>query len=536
MVSAQSAGLTDYPNRGVYMNTEKTLLFVIMLGFNAVAQVDSSSMVFSEDQVYTYKFSFYTPDWADSLEYYKSLPDEPYMPGKMVFYNQKGDTIRLDSIGIRYKGNSSYQLAANSPKKPLKVRFDKYSKKRRFFGMERLNFSNVAMDPSFMREKISYDIARTYMPAPRTAYANIYLEEILIGLYVQIEQVDKVFLGRYFEDDDGNLYKAADNGGALVYRGLDQSSYKAEYTLETNEKKNDWSAFINLIYMINNTPSSEFAATAGTCLDLHNCARHLAFTMVLSHFDSYTGSGRNFYFYHDRLSGKFSIIPWDLNLSFGGHTNNWDVISCNIVNISNLEERPLNKKILENNYLKSVYLQFVEEMIDGPASYDSVSAAAARIKPLIEAHVKADPNKFYSDSAFEANIENDLQFRNGPLVTRIPGLKSFTEARIAAIKDQLKQYSPVIPHPNKPESSNRISVIRSTENGVIVNYYLNKTSPVWINLYSMEGRQIKSLYLGKRQSGKQSTFISRNSFPPGLVTFTVKTDQGNRSIPALILR
>jgi hypothetical protein len=518
------------------MNTEKMLLFVIMLGFNAVAQVDSSSMVFSEDQVYTYKFSFYTPDWADSLEYYKSLPDEPYMPGKMLFYNQKGDTIRLDSIGIRYKGNSSYQLAANSPKKPLKVRFDKYNKKMRFFGLEKLNFSNVAMDPSFMREKISYDIARAYMPAPRTTYANIYLEETLIGLYVQIEQVDKVFLGRYFEDDDGNLYKAADNGGALVYRGLDQSSYKAEYTLETNEKKNDWSAFINLIYMINNTPSSEFAATAGTCLDLHNCARHLAFTMVLSHFDSYTGSGRNFYFYHDRLSGKFSIIPWDLNLSFGGHTNNWDVISCNIVNISNLEERPLNKKILENNYLKSVYLQFVEEMIDGPASYDSVSAAAARIKPLIEAHVKADPNKFYSDSAFEANIENDLQFRNGPLVTRIPGLKSFTEARIAAIKDQLKQYSPVIPHPNKPESSNRISVIRSTENGVIVNYYLNKTSPVWINLYSMEGRQIKSLYLGKRQSGKQSTFISRNSFPPGLVTFTVKTDQGNRSIPALILR
>ena len=47
-----------------------------------------------------------------------------------------------------------------------------------------------------MREMISYEIAGKYLPTPRAVYANIYVEDELIGLYVQVEQVDENFQGK----------------------------------------------------------------------------------------------------------------------------------------------------------------------------------------------------------------------------------------------------------------------------------------------------------------------------------------------------
>ncbi|NLG16737.1 MAG: T9SS type A sorting domain-containing protein [Fibrobacter sp.] len=518
------------------MKTAIVIAFGALFGFSvsAGAQNDSARFVFDQDQVFTYKFSFYTPDWADSLEYYKGLPDEPYMPAKMLFYNEKGDTIRIDSVGIRYKGNSSYQFAINSPKKPLKLRFDKYNSKTRFFGLKRLNFSNATMDPSFMREKISLDIARAYMPSPRTAYANIWLEDTQAGFYVQIEQVDKIFLRNYFQDDDGNLYKSSDDGAPLIYRGKDQSAYETEYDLETNNNANDWVPFITMIDKLNNTSALEFISEAGRILDLDNCIRHLAFTMVLSHFDSYTGTGRNFYFYDDPVSGKFSIIPWDLNLAFGGHSNNWNVISMDIADISNLEQRPLNRRILENDSLKRVYYNYLLEMINGPASFDSVSASAARIKTLIEKHVKADPNKFYSDSAFTKNIEEDWQFRDGPVLTRIPGLKSFIQARSESIRSQVAQYSHTLPGGRKSTHDNRIYA-GINEQGIHIYHCVNNTDNISIKLYSIQGRMVKSVrqQAGKGQGSNKFTIPGR-SFSPGLYTIVIRTEQSSISVPLLV--
>ena len=42
-------------------------------------------------------------------------------------------------------------------------------------------------------------------------------------------------------------------------------------------------------------------------------------SLAISNFDSYTGSGRNFYLYDDLTSGKFKMMPWDLNESFGAY-------------------------------------------------------------------------------------------------------------------------------------------------------------------------------------------------------------------------
>ena len=49
-------------------------------------------------------------------------------------------------------------------------------------GINKLKLSNVIQDPSFIREVLSYEIARKYMPASLANFANLYINDTLWGL------------------------------------------------------------------------------------------------------------------------------------------------------------------------------------------------------------------------------------------------------------------------------------------------------------------------------------------------------------------
>jgi len=247
---------------------------------------DLSDTLFNANVIHKYKLRFYTEDWQDSLEYNYEALGQVYMPAQLIYNN----SVILDSIGVRYKGNSSYIRSGATVKKPFKFKFGEYIEDQMLFGTEKLNFSNSVSDPTFMREMIGYRISGMLMASPRAAYANIFVGDELIGLYVQVEQVDELFLSRHFTSDGFNLYKASDDGATLKYYGTDQTSYETEYELKANEDENDWSGFINLIDKLNNTPDDLFAKTLNECLNIHNVITHLSINMVLSSFDSYTGS------------------------------------------------------------------------------------------------------------------------------------------------------------------------------------------------------------------------------------------------------
>jgi hypothetical protein len=385
---------------------------------------DPGEAIYGDTRVHTFRLHFNIENWADTLKHYFEDLGKKYYPVTVTF----DDTLVIGSVGVRYKGNSSYAQSRNTPKKPFKLKFDKYQTEQTLLGLHFVNLHNCINDPSFMREAISYHIARSILPAPRTAYANLYVDSTLIGFYVMAEQVDPTFLGGHFATNENNLYKAGNDGANMEYKGSHRNDYESDYGLKTNENDNDWSRFIRMIYKLNNTPDNVFADTMSHYLDLDYCIRLLAFNMVLSNFDSYTGSGRNYYLYDDMIGGNFKIIPWDLNESFGVFTNGWDVITQDAVNISNLSNRPLANRIFSNDSLQLIYLNYISQMISGPASYDSVSALVDRLRPVIEEYVAADTNKLYDYQHFVDNLANDVTIGMGKV---IPGIKAFSQARTA---------------------------------------------------------------------------------------------------------
>jgi hypothetical protein len=492
--------------------------------------VDSSAIIFDDTYVHNYELHFYITNWADSLVYYHDH-GEQYLPAQLTYEGQV-----LDSIGVRYKGNSSYNGSRRTPKKPFKFKFDKYKKNQTLFDTKELNFSNCFKDPSFMREKIGYDIIRKYVPAPRATYANIFIDGELIGFYVQSEQVDKTFLARHFINKTDNLYKATDKGSNLAFLGPEKSKYELGLELKTNEDLDDWSGFTTMLDKLNNTPLAVFQDTMENYLNLDQCCRLLAFNMVLSNFDSYTGSGRNFYLYDDSLSGQFQMIPWDLNETFGGYINNWNIFTVDIVNVPNLPQRPLSRRIIQDESLRQIYLSYIQDMMLGPAALDSISLITEKLKLMIDPYVQADKNKLYSYQNFLTNIETDVVVEmNMP----VPGIKFFSKRRNDNLKSQLAKYLPTgvttensaIPtfelHQNYPNPFNPNTTIACS---------LSEAAEVKLVIFDSLGRLVATLFTGKLSAGEHQFQWHGDHLPSGIYLTSLKTESERKIIKMLLLK
>ncbi|MDH7515453.1 MAG: CotH kinase family protein [Bacteroidota bacterium] len=484
------------------------ILFTVCFGGVRAQELDSSRVLFDDAVLHTFRITFSVPGWQDSLTA-NYLAGEVYMPARVEY-----DGLAFDSVGVRYKGNSSYVQSRHTPKKPLKLKFDEYRSKQTFFGVKTLNFSNAVKDPTFLREKLAYDILGRLMPSPRAAYAWIEVNGEPLGLYLMVEQIDKTFLKRHFADNGFNLYKAGDNGATLEYRGRDKEAYKREFELKTNEKEDDWTRFIDMVEVLNDAPRDSFVSRAGATLDLDRCIRLLAFNMAVSNFDSYTGSGRNYYLYDDRVAGKFVILPWDPNEAFGAYSNEWDVIRQDVLTPSNLSRRPLLRRIVENDSLRTAYLAVIRNLVDGPASGDTIAAAVARWKPFLDPLVRSDPHKLYPYDLFLENFERDVYVG---INMRIPALIPFVRLRGDNVRSQVDAYSaagadysavqPFVSVDGYPNPS---------RGGASVRFVLRRGGRVGLSVYDLLGREVRRLDAGDRLAGAHEIPNAFDGLPSGV--------------------
>ncbi len=404
-----------------------------------MALADSTDVLFQDAPVRSYSLEFYGDTaWSTKLESMWKA-DSGYLPARF----NDGQVI-LDSVGVRYKGNSSFTLAGNNPKKPLKIKFNEF-KDLTYYGVKILNFSNGIGDPTQIREHIGYTIARRILPAPRANFAQLTLAGKTLGLYTQVEQADKSFLKQWYENAKGNLFKAGDDGASLGWIDAKGASYagSGDYELKTNEKEANWNGFVRFVDFVNNSSDEAFCAERANYLDDDNLAKFLAFNTVLSHFDSYNGSGRNWYMYQpDTGKATMSLIPWDLNLAFGAYGGASSALGLAIDTVqAPLSERPLFRRMLGCAGTRDAYYRWVRELSLGDASSDSIEAMVVRDSALVAAFVEADANKFYPLTAWKTNLRANYRGSEGI----VPGLVSFATSRNATIATQLQTHTSAAP-------------------------------------------------------------------------------------------
>ena len=107
--------------------------------------------LFDPNYIHSIEINFYNPDYNEILEDRWEQDDKNYELAMVVF---SGDT--LDSVGVRYKGNSTYFRTheAGSVKYPLNMDFDIIHEDQNLLGYNKLKLSNSIFDPTFVKETI----------------------------------------------------------------------------------------------------------------------------------------------------------------------------------------------------------------------------------------------------------------------------------------------------------------------------------------------------------------------------------------------
>lgn len=289
------------------------LLFSI-LSCSAFAQV-SGDNVLDRTVLHEVHFEYIQGDFYLELQN-NFRPFDPFDPGPYTMANVTIDGERVDSVGVRLKGFTSFQGSAL--KNPFKIDFNRFVPGKRLDGLRKLNLNNATADPGMQRDVLCYQMLNDLgVPSPRTAFAQVYLNGVYWGLYQMIEQVDKEFLQKNYDFDEGNLFKNKDWNN-FEYLGEDVNNYNRTYQLKTNEEADDWSGLINLMRVIRDTPPEDFAEEISKIFNVDRYLRTLAVDVATNNWDSNLQHGRNWYLYEDTETGIFHWIPWDYNLALGG--------------------------------------------------------------------------------------------------------------------------------------------------------------------------------------------------------------------------
>jgi spore coat protein CotH len=143
------------------------------------------------------------------------------------------------NVAIRPKGMSSLMSAASGTDRlPLKIDFNFFNAVQTFRGIKKLALNNGFSDPTFIRETISYELFEQMgLPAPRRAFADVWVNNIHLGLYTIVEQVDKTFLRRNFVNPEGNLYKPEMPAAFLNWTKDDLDKQSANTSQPSGNKK-----------------------------------------------------------------------------------------------------------------------------------------------------------------------------------------------------------------------------------------------------------------------------------------------------------
>ncbi|MFA6455460.1 MAG: CotH kinase family protein [Bacteroidota bacterium] len=444
-------------------------IFLCIPLFSAAAPQDDSWKVYSDSTLARVDIAIdpTTLQWI-----YNHVESDSEHVASVRFRNAFFDET-VDSIGFRLRGNTS----RNSQKKSFKISFNTFIKGKKFHGIEKLNLNGEHNDPSIIRSKLSFDLYRDMgIIASRANHARVYINGKYYGLYVSVEHIDEEFLKKNFADDSGNLWKCL-YPADLQYLGNNQNTYKAimnnsttpAYELKTNESTGDFSQFVRLVSILNNTPENLLADSLESILDVSRVLQYFAVNTLIGSWDDYRSLMNNYYLYHNPSTGRFTIIPYDYDNTFGidWFNVNWATADPYLYPKAVAGPRPLWEKISVNSVYRDLYTHFLHFYRDNVTSLPLWENRLSRIKDSITTAAVEDTYRTL-DYGFTVddflNSYSDVSYFNKHVKF---GLRQFVNLRNTSIVNQLNYTSaaPIVyginMHPIHPTVTDSIIVSAS---------------------------------------------------------------------------
>ena len=361
-----------------------------------------STGFYDESQMQTIQLWFSQPDyWQQMTANYASKTN---IPATMVV-----GTDTFPNVGVRFKGNTSYNMVQNSQKKSFNITLDYIDPTQDIDGYETLNLNNAFEDASFMREVAYLHQIRKHVPAARANYVHLYINGAYWGVYPNVQQLNRQYLKEWFSEEKGTLWRAdrpsgtggpggpggpgwGDGTAAINFLGTDTATYKQYYTLKSTDDPTPWDELVKVCDKLNNTPAAQLEDTIRKYMDLDRTLWFMASEIAFSDDDSYVFKGKmDYYIYYNPQTGFLTPLEFDGNSVMKSSATNWSVFyNATKVNY------PLLNKLLAVPSIRQRYLAHMRTLVQDELDPAYFNALIDQYDALINAAVQADTKKLYS--------------------------------------------------------------------------------------------------------------------------------------------
>lgn len=325
-------------------------------------------------------------EWLNGIEN-EQLEDEGlienYNPNHPLAEFRFGDIVITNAM-IRLRGNPMYWLPQN--KLQLQISFNEVDPEGRFMGLRKLLFDAASANQSFLRDRLALSFMRELgLPAPCANNARLVINGEYYGLFTNVEKIDKGFLKRVYGSDrnDGDLWK------------------RANWELRTNETtSND-----TRLRMLRDAST---VAELDAILDVKQALQVWAAEAVIPDSDGTWAGGLNFYLYDDPLTGKFLILPWDLDNTFTRLSHDVDPVTWH--KTERYHGRPWYDLALTDPAYFDDYIAEVARALDEGYVVSRLHSRIDEWTEQIQDAAFSDPNKPFSNRVYLEHVEALRQY------------------------------------------------------------------------------------------------------------------------------
>ena len=465
------------------MKTQAKISIKLTLLIMSVLFIGSlpASEFYHNDEINTLQLIFADDNWDADLDALYKIDNDGDGNYDRLLATAIINGNTYESVGVRYKGNSSYDV--RNTKNPLNIKLD-HVLDQEHEGYGTLKLSNAYKDPSFVRETLSYEIARKYMAASQANYMNVYVynhsmdDYDYLGLYTSVEAVDKKFFSEHLQSGENARFKCnasttwspndRGTGSSIAYVGSDPSLYYGSYQLKSNDP-NHWQDLVDLAYGLQYN-SLDFE----NLIDVDRAIWMLAFNNVLANLDSYTGPSKQNYYLYQNHDGRWVTVLWDLNESFGvfplttsmgrGPDRNGSNSLTSMDPLLREGEAgwPLLKTILGDPSYKKMYIAHMKTILEENFTNGWYETRAFQIQATIDAAVRADTNKFYSYYDFMNNVTDTCQGAIG--ITELMDSRTAYLNSHASLKTTAPVFAELAVSPENPTTNSRVWITAEVSN------------------------------------------------------------------------
>ncbi|GAB2671318.1 CotH kinase family protein [Paenibacillus thermoaerophilus] len=288
-------------------------------------------------------------------------------------------------IRIRYRGGHT----RNYPKKSYEM----------IIRGRTAHFNAEYDDPSLIRNALSFKfLEKIGLPSPKTRHYRIIWNGADKGVYLRLEAVKRRFFRirgisckslMYASNDSANFSLICPDTGERK-RSLFEGYTRVIGTARDEEKLKSF------IWHLNTLEGAELYRYLNRRLDIGNYLRWLAGAVLTNNYD---GFDQNYAIYEHRKSGKYRMIPWDYEGTWGRNCYGRRC-SSEMVRIEGYNS--LTEKLLRFPEVRSRYKKLLRRLLDRKFTVNYVMPIVNSLYRRISDDVAKDSTRPHDLSDFRA--------------------------------------------------------------------------------------------------------------------------------------